>query len=271
MADLTDNGDGTSTIRTVPFGIANQLCSSEAFREQPTGPFCSGFLVEDDVIASAGHCIDNNNLARTRFVFGFHLKPDGTAVTVVPNSDIFKGNSILARKLESAGADYALVQLDRAVQGRPVLSIRRTGKVTDGDSVYVIGHPSGLPLKYAPGASVRDNSPAEFFTANLDTYGGNSGSPVFNAESDDVEGILVRGETDFVVVNGCRVSNVCPTSGCRGEDVTRATEFSAFVGAGDSIAPGGSNLLEKRVETLEVKVDEILGLVKSIAKDRNNK
>ena len=65
--------------------------------------------------------------------------------------------------------------------------------------------------------------------ANLDTYGGNSGSPVFNAQNNKVEGILVRGETDFVSNGQCNVSLVCPSTGCRGEDVTRATVWSAKV------------------------------------------
>ena len=57
--------------------------------------------------------------------------------------------------------------------------------------------------------------------ANLDTYGGNSGSAVFNAKTGLVEGILVRGEQDYVQKGDCRVSNVCPADGCRGEDVTK--------------------------------------------------
>jgi Peptidase S46 len=92
--------------------------------------------------------------------------------------------------------------------------------------LYVIGHPCGLPQKYAPRARVRDNTPDTFFVANLDTYGGNSGSPVFNSSSNAVEGILVRGENDFVSRGSCYVSMVCPTTGCRGEDVTRSTVWA---------------------------------------------
>ena len=70
-----------------------------------------------------------------------------------------------------------------------------------------------------------------FRSLHLDTYGGNSGSPVFNAATHEVEGILVRGETDFTSNGTCNVSLVCPTSGCRGEDVTRATEFAGLLSA----------------------------------------
>ncbi len=93
----------------------------------------------------------------------------------------------------------------------------------------MIGHPVGLPTKFAGEAVVRSNQQSAFFVANLDTYGGNSGSPVFNSDTHEVEGILVRGETDFVPQGGCNVSLVCPTSGCRGEDCTRTTEFSNLV------------------------------------------
>jgi hypothetical protein len=84
-----------------------------------------------------------------------------------------------------------------------------------------------LPTKFADGAAVRNNQPDAFFVANLDTYGGNSGSPVFNSDTHEVEGILVRGDADFVQHGNCQVSLVCPTTGCRGEDCTRIAEIIA--------------------------------------------
>lgn len=266
VRDIEDNGNGTSTIRTVSFGVAQNLCNSERFRDQPTGPFCSGFLVGKQLIATAGHCIDSNNVARTRFVFGFKMNEDGTANVVIDNDDIYAGVSIVAHRLESAGADYAVIKVDRNVTDRPVLPLRRTGKIEDDREVYVIGHPSGLPLKYASGAEVRENDADEFFVANLDTYGGNSGSPVFNKTTHVVEGILVRGETDFVTSGSCRVSNVCSTNGCRGEDVTRATEFASSVPediGDDEDTPGD---LGQRVDNLENAVGGILEAVKRIEK-----
>ena len=44
-----------------------------------------------------------------------------------------------------------------------------------------------------------------------------------------VEGILVRGETDFDNINGSKRSNVCPDDKCRGEGCTRTTEFAHLV------------------------------------------
>ncbi len=93
----------------------------------------------------------------------------------------------------------------------------------------MIGHPTGIPTKVAGGAFVRDNSNDKFFVANLDTFGGNSGSAVVNSETGVVEGILVRGENDYVTEGGCSVPQVCTMDGCRGEDVTRITNIKKLM------------------------------------------
>jgi hypothetical protein len=157
------------------------------------------------------------------------MKDSSTPRTSFTADDVYEGAALIGRKLTASQTDWALVRLARSVVGRSPVAFRTAGKIAASQKLFVIGHPCGLPQKYAPGASVRNNTPAAFFVANLDTYGGNSGSPVFNATNIQVEGILVRGENDFVNNGSCYVSLVCPTTGCRGEDVTRATEWSGKV------------------------------------------
>jgi hypothetical protein len=96
---------------------------------------------------------------------------------------------------------------------------------------------------------VRDASKPGFFVANLDTYGGNSGSAVFNAATGLVEGILVRGEQDYVQKGDCRVSNVCPADGCRGEDVTKIAAVADKIPAAEHKA---------RVAELQPQIAEVL-------------
>jgi hypothetical protein len=228
-SSITSSSAGTSTIATQNFGTAYNLCPTERFRDQPIAGFCSGFLVDPSLIATAAHCVDEANLANVRFVFGFQMRNATTAETTVPTSEIYRGIRIIGRAIGNQGTDWAVVQLDRPVLNHRHVRLRRSGKVADNAGVYVIGHPVGLPKKWAGGAVVRDNTPARYFVANLDTYGGNSGSAVFNATTHDVEGILVRGETDFVMNGSCRVSNVVPANGGRGEDCTRVSEFAALV------------------------------------------
>jgi Trypsin-like peptidase domain len=229
-ANLTENADGTFSLATEPYKTEYHLCSGEPFASQSTGCFCSGFLVAADVVATAGHCVKSaSDLGGIRFVFGFRMLNASAARTTFQPADVYRGVELLGREELGSGPDWALVRLDRPVVGRTPLRVRTSGKIRNSQSVFVIGHPSGLPTKYADGAQVRDNTPNAFFVANLDTYGGNSGSPVFNKQSAWVEGILVRGEQDYVSNGTCNVTLVCPSTGCRGEDVTRSTVWAGTI------------------------------------------
>ncbi|MGB3764857.1 MAG: trypsin-like peptidase domain-containing protein [Ornithinimicrobium sp.] len=243
-AQVTDNGDGTTTISGPTLGSRLNLCPTEKFRDQPAIAFCTGFLVASDVVATAGHCLDASNLDDVVLVFGFEMTDVSTARTTVPTSDVYRPTAVLGHHL--GASDWAVVRIDRPASGRVPLQVRQSGKVPDDETLHVMGHPSGLPRKTAGNAAVRDNSPSTHFVANLDTFGGNSGSPVFSSGSHLVEGILVRGETDYVQVGDCRRAVVCPDNGCRGEDVTRATEFATVVpssGGGGSVPPYPGRLL----------------------------
>lgn len=227
--EISDNGDGTATLNGQTLGVRRHLCASEPFREQPSIAFCTGFLVDPSLVATAAHCVDFGDLASVRFVFGYEMSDATTALTTISTGEIYRGIRIIGREIGTDGTDWAVVQLDRPVINHPFVRVRRTGQVPDSAGVHVIGHPSGLPKKHAGNAAVRSNAAARYFVANLDTYGGNSGSPVFNSASHEVEGILVRGETDYVSNGSCTVSNVCPADGCRGEDCTRTIEFASLV------------------------------------------
>lgn len=222
-SDVSDVGNGRSQLRTENFGSAYNLCQEEPFRDQDRAAFCSGFLVAPNKIVTAGHCIRSaQDCSSTKFVFGFgiHNQGDGSPDSV-PTQDVYSCKGLIHSEVDGFGADFAVVELDRSVTSdRQPLSLRHSGTVSVGDNLVVIGHPAGLPTKVADGAQVR-NVQGGYFIANLDTYGGNSGSAVFNKQTGEVEGILVRGEMDFVYRNGCRLSNRCSNAGCRGEDVTR--------------------------------------------------
>ena len=88
-----------------------------------------------------------------------------------------------------------------------------------------------MPSKIAGGSFIRSVEDG-YFVANLDTYGGNSGSIVINDATGEAEGILVRGEQDYQrnSEEGCYESVRCEDLGCRGEDVTLiSTLMPAFI------------------------------------------
>lgn len=208
-------------------GQERNYCADEPFINQPAAANCSGSLVGEDLIATAGHCISTTDCAKYSFVFGYKMADSNTAPETVLASDVYKCREIVAREFTN-DQDYALVRLDRAVRDHRILTLQRT-PAQPNDPIYVVGHPSGLPTKVAGGAQVR-NQLGAYFQANLDTYGGNSGSAVFNARTNEVVGILVRGEQDFTYdrARQCTLSKRCTDTECRGEDVTN---ISYIVGA----------------------------------------
>ena len=223
---------GKVRISSGKYGEEMGLCSDEPFYDQPSAAFCSGSLVGEDLLITAGHCVTSqSDCMGTKFVFNFNVKAEGRFPSEVDASDVVGCKKLIKREQIGTGADYAVIQLDRKITNHKPLAINRANDLKNGDSIGVIGHPSGLPTKVAFGASVVRNAAASsgHFVANLDTYGGNSGSAVFNEKTGKIEGILVRGETDFVYANGCRRSNVCAATGCRGEDVTKISALAALI------------------------------------------
>lgn len=227
---ITANANGFS-IRTSNYGTSNGLCKNEPFYNQGTAAFCSGSLVAPDLVMTAGHCIMNSKTCQsTRFVFNFAYKTADDNPSQVDADDMYSCRELVYSETKNSNnSDLAIVRLDRPVVGRKPLPVRRSGRIANATPLVVIGYPKGLPLKLADGASVRNNQHRIYFVANLDTYGGNSGSPVFNQKTGLIEGILVRGEQDMVYKNGCYTSNVCTDAGCRGEDVTRVSEVLKHV------------------------------------------
>lgn len=202
------------------------FCEGERFVDQPSPSMCTGFLIAHDLLVTAGHCVELPNFCSDyQWVFGFEFDPKtNSAGKNIKENDVYKCKKVVSNFLNmDILLDYAIVQLDRSVKDRSPLEIRTSEKIQDESSIFVIGSPSGLPLKIADSANVRSNSHPFYFNANLDTFQGNSGSGVFDATTGTVEGILVRGEEDFEFNREkfCIEAKKCENNKCRGEDVTR--------------------------------------------------
>jgi hypothetical protein len=219
---LDSAGSGWRLNATVlSFGKRYNLCADEPFHEQPAVAECTAFLTRPSVVITAGHCVTEANLAAWRFVFGYQMN-GANGPDTFPASAVYSGKRIVGCEWKSNGTDWAVVELDRPAAGVEPLRFddQPFGR---GTEVYVIGCPAGLPLKHAGGAQVRYfESGRPYFVANLDSYGGNSGAPVFTGRN-RVAGILVRGGGDLSRHDdsGCARSLVCPDTGCRGEDAMR--------------------------------------------------
>lgn len=207
-----------------------RLCKDERFTGIVTAANCSAFLVGEDTVVTAGHCVrDLEECQSSYWVFDFRSDLALDSSTMNLASDVvYECSEIISKDLSrSTMNDYALIRLDRKVLDRAPLKVRTEGKIAENTPLVVIGHPSGLPTVISEGAWVREgqNEHPYYFRSNLDTFGGNSGSAVFNTESGLVEGILVRGENDYDYdsESDCNRPFKCENDNCRGEDVTRIT------------------------------------------------
>lgn len=207
---------GTRTL-----GAAQNLCSGEKFAEQQIAPNCSGFLVGPDTLVTAGHCykaigkLTPEQVCQSfAWVFDYEQKSATSDPTKnIPITNIYTCRAVLGSQWDS-NYDWSIIKLDRKVVGRTPLKFRAAGKIADSAKLVVIGQPNGLPTKISANGKITLNNEASRFSTNLDTFHGNSGSAVFDANTGLVEGILIMGKNDYVPSikgnpNSCKVVNRC--------------------------------------------------------------
>lgn len=208
-----------------------KLCSSERFRLQSTWSHCSGSLIGEDVVLTAGHCVvDEKDCRSAYYVFDYKLLGKDNVFSQVSANSVYTCAGVIYSNGENRNLpDFALIRLDRKVLDRKPLALSEK-EVAMEDNLMMIGHPSGYPTKFTFDGRVRNISHQNYITIAIDAYTGNSGSSVFDQSTHKIVGVLSRGEKDFVSNNSCLVSNVCDeVSGCRGEDVTRIEQVKKYL------------------------------------------
>lgn len=209
------------------------ICSDERFAKQLDSAYCTGFLIDEDILLTAGHCIKNqHDCERFYWVFDHKMLEDGMVKRRYDLSQVFKCQEIIKTTRDyDTWVDFAIIRLDKKAIGRTTLKLRLLGRPENGTSLTVLGHPSGLPIKFSDDATIVSNDYPYFIITDLDTFAGNSGSPVFNLNTGEVEGILVAGSTDFDtdVENDCLRYHHCTPEDCDGEIVTRIENLIPFL------------------------------------------
>ena len=200
--------DGTHSLFTQSLKDLRGLCADESFGNQPTAASCSGVLIDDDLVLTAGHCIDAQTPCDAyAYVFNYHLDaPDRLAA--IRDEDVYSCARVVSQRAPDGGnftPDFAVIQLDRPVEGAHIpASIRPATPLGQQEALAMIGFGSGLPAKIDSGGSVADPRAdrLDFFVANVDAFQGHSGSATFDSE-DRLAGILIGGRTpDYVVLEG---------------------------------------------------------------------
>jgi len=227
---VTEEDKTSYTIATKNLEKGMNFCPDEKFASLPLVSSCSAFLIGEDLLLTAGHCLkDKFDCQKNFWVLDYEDELGFSAG--VSKVKIDKEKVVTCDKLisiqENSKFDYALMKINRKVSDRKPLTIRKLGKVNSDANLAVIGHPMGLPKIIASEAKIRTNHLPYTFLTNADTFSGNSGSPVINMETHQVEGILIRGDSDFQMDLdlGCNRAYHCSNNECKGETVMRTTEL----------------------------------------------
>lgn len=243
----TEEGFASRIGATLETGL--NVCPSERFSQQPLLSNCSGFLVGEDTLVTAGHCYDGDYAKLCResvWVFDYKME-DSKHINLneIKKENVYRCKKVV-KQIFDRNQDFAVIKLEKAVTDREPLKFRKQGKVSNGANLVVIGHPSMMPLKVSEGGTVLLNRGKYQFTTTLDTFQGNSGSAVFDADTGLLEGILVSGKTDYIPSDesdpeSCTVVNTCDMKGdnCMGtdrgtlaipgENVTRITTLTDYI------------------------------------------
>lgn len=187
-------------------------CPSTRFRDQRTLGFCTVFLINNDTVATAAHCLkDVVSCEQTKLYMTFkydYLHQDRAIDTqdglALRTDDVYQCRNILIRQYPSevgSTYDFAVIRLDRPVRSIKPLAVAQQNAVAS-DELFSITHPEGLPKKVAFGgkflsvASYESSNPLSFFNSVAGAPG-SSGGPVFNRKTLKVEGIYLSSEDQF--------------------------------------------------------------------------
>lgn len=226
LADNLDNPKGLN------------ICQDEKFAAHHSVDSCTGFLVAENMLVTAGHCMKGQADCEGKlFAFNVQTSNENKFGYKVLNKNVYECSEVVSNVFDTDGIqDYAVVRLKKKVFGKTPLKLRTKGLISSTEQVFMIGHPLGLPLVATKNAYVNETNQSHFFKATLDSFEGNSGSPVFNSKTFEVEGLLVRGEEDFVQDESRHCyeyqiydqdSNKSPTK--KGEGVSRISDILPFL------------------------------------------
>jgi len=231
--NISKNKDGTYTLLPRDtYGKRFTLCPDEPYYNQPMISECTGVAIDKNLILTASHCIAEESLMNLRFVFNYKMLDNNKANLILKNDEVLIPEKIVSI---DTNLDYAIIKVSGKIPGDRIAKYRETDKIPDQQSLYVIGTPHGLPIKIDTNGVVLENADTYYFFAAIDTFKGNSGSPIFNKETHKVEGILVEGDDDFkrkgidrILRKKCKISVKCPSNSedCNGEKVLRITQIN---------------------------------------------
>ncbi len=209
-ATLTD-GSNVRLSQAMARGTADDLCPDQPFADQPVAAFCSGVLVDFDLVLTAGHCLRLLSLSNFAVAFGYAYSESNDSLPA--QLELRRPIEIVSEALDPLGTqprlDYGWIRLDAPAPAfsRPAALRVDSARTRSDEPIVFVGSAGGTPLKLDAGGAIRDRREPwfDYFVADTDSTHGSSGAGAF-AEDGTLVGILSRGQDDFVASDaGCNV------------------------------------------------------------------
>ena len=186
------------------------LGEKENFGSERVLGYGTGFLITKNRLLTAAHvvCKENSNvldessIAQSYAVFDYCMEDADKCQTQFSDHQVYKIKKVVAHAYSRVGGhweDWALVKLEKSVTGRDPFKLHHA-PLQQSWELYMLGHPSGLPVKFTGSGAIMKNLTC-YFECKVDACGGNSGSPLCRLDTGEVVGILCEGNTDYVIDN----------------------------------------------------------------------
>jgi Trypsin-like peptidase domain len=217
MTDNTAAAVASGHVGVLPtWGQLSRLCDGEPFVDQPVAAFCSGVLVDYDLVLTSGHCVDVIPLENLRIAFDYFYRDTGAIA--LNEGDLYEVERVVVSRRDEAPPeatserlDFAWLQLKKPAQPphQPAPIFTRSRGAAPNEPVISIGAGGGVPIKWDEGGHVQNtrSNVDDYFIADTDTSQGSSGGGIFDTEL-ALLGNLARGAPDFERTDaGCFVTS----------------------------------------------------------------
>ena len=162
--------------------------------------WCSGTLIDDDLLLTAGHCFTIQNMPRPADVaghmqvnFDYQRDSDGELQEAQMNEVV----ELVEHEFRHDGLDYAIVRVAGTpgeTYGTAEIAAR---DATEGDRLCLISHPNQMPKRVEAGHATHLHD-VRIGYGDLDTADGSSGAGILQSPSGHLVGVHTMGGCDAV-------------------------------------------------------------------------